>query len=132
MHTPWPLAPRLSRRRLRFRYDPSRETPHTGKGVIKVEISVDFATKQINVTPYRFEVSKQAGDQVQWTCAQKHEHPAGGCFWAHFDKGSTFDRNEFRKHLELSGPPGKNAVVNKEYKYIMENEAASWFEWSGL
>jgi hypothetical protein len=96
------------------------KTPHTGKRVIKVEISVDFATKQINVTPYRFEVSKQAEDQVEWTCMQKHQHHAGGCFWAHFDQGSPFDRNEFRKHLEPSGLPSKNAVVDKEYKYTVE------------
>jgi hypothetical protein len=31
-----------------------------------------------------------------------------------------FDRKEFRKHLEPSGPPSENAVVDKEYKYTVE------------
>jgi hypothetical protein len=55
---------------------------------------------------------------VQCTCMQKHLHHAGGCFWAH--EGSPFDRKEFRKHLEPSGPPSENAVVDKEYKYTVE------------
>ncbi len=98
----------------------SVKTPNTGKALIKVEIYADFATKRIKVVPDKFEVSKKAKDQVQWNCMQKHEHDAKGCFWAYFDKGSPFYCKEFRKHLEPSGPPSDNAIVDKEYKYTVE------------
>lgn len=95
------------------------KTLDTGKGLIKVEIYTDPATKRIKVVPDKFEVSKKANEQVQWTCMQTHAHNAKGCFWAHFDQGSPFDRKEFKKHLELSGSPSDNAIVDKEYKYTI-------------
>lgn len=95
------------------------KTPHTGKGPVVVTIyTVDDA---IVVDPPKFEVSKKLKEEVEWHCGLKHTtHDPKGCFRAHFDQDSPFERSEFRKHKELTGPSKETAIIGQEYKYTVE------------
>lgn len=95
------------------------KTPHTGKGPVVVTIyTVDDA---IVVDPPKFEVSKKLKEEVEWHCGLKHStHDPKGCFRAHFDQDSPFERSEFRKHKELTGPSKETAIIGREYKYAVE------------
>ena len=95
------------------------KTPQTGKG--PVIVTVYAVDNGIVVDPPRFEVSMKEKEEVQWHCGLKHTtHDPKGCFHAHFEEDSPFSGSEFRKHMELTGPPKETAVIGKEYKYTVK------------
>jgi len=82
-------------------------------------IRTDPETKQIEVFPEQFWVSRAEKQQVMWVCKQTHTH-GSDCFRAHFDEGSPFTQTEFTEDLQLSGEHDSNAQLNKPYKYTVE------------
>jgi len=95
------------------------KTPRAVFNPVVVMISTDPVTKQIEVFPEQFWVSRAEKQQVMWVCKQNHTH-GSDCFRAHFDEGSPFTQTEFTEDLQLSGDHDPNAQLNKPYKYTIE------------
>lgn len=95
------------------------KTPRAVFNPVVVMIWTDPVTKQIEVFPEQFWVSRAEKQQVMWVCKQNHTH-GSDCFRAHFDEGSPLTQTEFTEDLQLSGEHDSNAQLNKLYKYTVE------------